>query len=299
MIGKLKAIPMFAGFGEAVLAELAGAVRLRRCAEGETIFREGDAGDSVFIVDAGDVEILKHGKTLAVLGAGMMFGEMAFYEDAPRSADAVAKGPVSLYVIGNRDFRRVILEHSREGVEFLMGNVREMSRRLRATSRFLVTVFETGKMVGEGGSDAGELAGRILARLMDDVPGAVGGMVMLSDPFTGAYEETCRCKDPTLGLADAGALARAGDGGILRRGDSARVLLGVPLKDEERVLGYIWIEKAAGGAFTSEEEIIVSAVGNQVGLGVANALHRQEERNRQRLEQARMAAREFRTGSTG
>lgn len=288
MIEKLRAIPMFAGFGEAVLAELAGAMRLRRCADGETVFREGDAGDGVYLIENGEVEIRKQGKTLAVLGAGKMFGEMAFYEDAPRSADAVAKGATSLYVIGNEDFRRVLVEHSREGVAFLLGNIREMSRRLRATSRFLVTVFETGKMVGEGGADAGDLARRILARLLEDVPGAAGGMVLLSDPFAGAFEETCRCKDPTLDLAEAEALVRAGHGGILRRVDSARVLLGVPLKDEERVFGYIWIEKFAGAGFTSDEEIIVSAVGNQVGLGIVNALHRQEERNRRRLEQARM-----------
>lgn len=288
MIEKLRAIPMFAGFGDGVLSELAGVMKRRQCADGETVFREGDAGEGVFIIDAGAVEIRKQGKTLAVLGAGQMFGEMAFYEDAPRSADALAKGAVSLYVIGNEDFRRVLVEHSREGVAFLLGNIREMSRRLRSTSRFLVTVFETGKMVGEGGADAGDLARRILERLLEDVPGAAGGMVMLSDPFAGAYEETCRCKDPTLDLAEAEALVRAGDGGILRRGDSARVLLGVPLKDEERVFGYIWIEKFAGAGFTSDEEIIVSAVGNQVGLGVLNALHRQEERNRRRLEQARM-----------
>lgn len=288
MIEKLRAIPMFAGFGESVLAELAGAMRLRRCADGETVFREGDAGDSVYLIENGEVEIWKQGKTLAVLGAGKMFGEMAFYEDAPRSADAVAKGAVSLYVIGNEDFRRVLVEHSREGVAFLLGNIREMSRRLRATSRFLVTVFETGKMVGEGGADAGDLASRILARLLEDVPGAAGGMVMLSDPFAGAYEETCRCKEPTLGIDDAEGLIREAGGGVIRQKDAARTLLGVPLKDGERVLGYIWIEKAAGDAFTTDEEIIVSAVGHQVGLGIVNALHRQEERNRQRLDQARM-----------
>lgn len=288
MIGKLRAIPMFAGFGEAVLGALAGAMRVRRCTDGETVFREGDAGDSLFIVESGDVEIRKQGKTLAVLGEGKMFGEMAFYENAPRSADAVAKGACSLYVIGNEDFRRVILEHAREGVTFLLGNIQEMSRRLRATSRYLITVSETGKMVGEGGADACDLARRILERLMEDVPGAVGGLVMLFNPFTEAYDETCRCKEPTLDLADAEALVRDGGGGVLRHRDGSRTVLGVPLKDEEKVLGYIWVEKAAAQGFSNEEAIIVAAVGNQVGLGIVNALHRQEERNRQRLEQARM-----------
>ena len=64
--------------------------------------------------------------------------------------------------------------------------------------------------------------------------------------------------------------------------------LGVPLKDGDRALGYFCVEKAAGEKFSTEEEVIVAAVANQVGLGIVNALHRQEERNRQRLEQARM-----------
>ena len=66
------------------------------------------------------------------------------------------------------------------------------------------------------------------------------------------------------------------------------MLLGVPLKDRDRTLGYFCVEKAAGEKFSTEEEVIVAAVANQVGLGIVNALHRQEERNRQRLEQARM-----------
>ncbi|HPA17807.1 MAG TPA: cyclic nucleotide-binding domain-containing protein [Verrucomicrobiae bacterium] len=288
MIGRLKAIPIFAGFGEEVLEELAKIARARQCQEGETLFREGDAGDSVFIIESGAVEIRKKGRTLAVLGGGEIFGEMAFYENAPRSADAVAKAPSRLYVIGNEDFRHVILDHAREGVKFLLGNIQEMSRRLRTTSRYLITVFETGKMVGEGGADAGDLSRRILARLLEDVPDATGGWVMLLNPFTGTYDEGSRWKEPTLEFAEAEALIRDGDGGTLRRRDGARTLLGLPLKDEERVLGYIWLEKGGGDAFTTEEEIIASAVGNQVGLGIVNALHRQEERNRQRLEQGRM-----------
>lgn len=287
MIGKLKALPIFSGFGDEVLHELTEVARERRCASGATVFREGDGGDSMFIIDRGSIEIRKQGKTLAVLGDGAVFGEMALYEDAPRSADAVARTDTSMFVIGNQDFREIIIRHPEHGVKFLLGNIGEMSRRLRATSRHLITLYETGKMVGSLQSVA-DLCGAILARLMADVASAEGGLVMLMNPFTDMYDETCRWKDAGLDLAVAEGLIREhGNETILHRSE-AGALLGVPLRDGDRLLGYIWIKKRGGESFSNEEQIIVGAVANQVGLGILNAHHREEEANRQRLEQGRM-----------
>lgn len=287
MIGRLKEIPILSGFGDEVLQELSEVTRELRCAGGETLFREGDEGDRMFIIDKGSIEIRKQGKTLAVLGDGAVFGEMALYEDAPRSADAVARVDTSMYAIGNQDFRAIIMRHPRHGVKFLLGNIGEMSRRLRATSRHLITLYETGKMVGSLESVT-ELCGAILARLTEDVAGASGGLVMLMNPFTGTYDETCRWRGAGLDLASAEAsIAAHGGEKILHRSETGS-LLGVPLKDADRLLGYIWIEKGGGESFSNEEQIIVGAVANQVGLGILNASHREEEANRRRLEQGRM-----------
>jgi len=74
---------------------LASLSHARRIDGGEMIFREGDAGDAMYVVLDGSVVISKFLagagiEALAVLGRGEIFGEMALIDHLPRSADAVA-----------------------------------------------------------------------------------------------------------------------------------------------------------------------------------------------------------------
>jgi len=78
--------------------------QLRRFAAGQPIFREGDdAKGEAFLIHSGKVAIRKrtHGReqTLRTLAEGQLFGEIALFSPAPRSADAVAEGDVALFVI--------------------------------------------------------------------------------------------------------------------------------------------------------------------------------------------------------
>ena len=61
-------------------------------AAGQEVFREGEPGAEMYIIEDGEVEIVKqHGATekrLSRLGPGDFFGEMALLEDRPRSAGA-------------------------------------------------------------------------------------------------------------------------------------------------------------------------------------------------------------------
>lgn len=63
-------------------------------AEGDTLFKEGDAGDAAYIVDSGQIGIYKNVEgqevELAVLNPGELFGEMAIVDGSPRMAYAVA-----------------------------------------------------------------------------------------------------------------------------------------------------------------------------------------------------------------
>jgi CRP-like cAMP-binding protein len=75
----------------------------RLLAEGETLFRQGDPADTAYIVESGRIRIrgLRKGVQLelAELGPGELFGELALIDSGPRTADATALEPTTLYVV--------------------------------------------------------------------------------------------------------------------------------------------------------------------------------------------------------
>lgn len=80
-------------------------------AQGEKIFSRGDEGDEFYLIRAGAVKIvlpLKDGKShhLVTFERGDFFGDMAFLDNAPRSADAVAATDCALYIISREAFDR-------------------------------------------------------------------------------------------------------------------------------------------------------------------------------------------------
>ncbi len=104
---------------------------------GEEIFREGDLGTDMFIIQEGKVEILKsvgdEDKALALLEKGDFFGEMSILEDLPRAATAVARVPVKLLQINGTTFDQML----RKNPEIAVRMMRKLSRRLRETDLLL------------------------------------------------------------------------------------------------------------------------------------------------------------------
>ena len=79
----------------------------KRFGAGETIFTKGDPGDFMYVVESGKVEIVGlsdgHEVKLSTLGADEIFGEMALFGGAPRSATARAVEDTELRAIGQDD----------------------------------------------------------------------------------------------------------------------------------------------------------------------------------------------------
>lgn len=82
----LAACELFAGAPGEALDALAESSRLRRFAPGEAVVREGEASTALYLVAAGDAVVRQRGRELARVGAGDVFGEMAFLTGSPRAA---------------------------------------------------------------------------------------------------------------------------------------------------------------------------------------------------------------------
>jgi small-conductance mechanosensitive channel/CRP-like cAMP-binding protein len=107
------AVDLFRPLSDDDRAVLAAAARERLYGEGQTIVRQGDVGDSMFLVGRGSarVTIQPGGAEVAVIQAGGYFGEMSLLTGQPRTATVSAIGECLLLQISSPDFRRVALSH--------------------------------------------------------------------------------------------------------------------------------------------------------------------------------------------
>jgi CRP-like cAMP-binding protein len=106
-------------------------------AAGEYVFREGELGTEMFILQEGQVEILKlvagAEEQLAVLEKGDFFGEMSLLEDLPRTATARAVTDCKVIRINGATFDQML----RTKPEIAVRIMRKLSRRLRQTDQML------------------------------------------------------------------------------------------------------------------------------------------------------------------
>ena len=73
-------------------------------APGGVLMREGEEGDALFLIQEGEVEVLKGSLSIARLGKGECIGEMALIEDLPLSATALAKTQVKTLRVDRDEF---------------------------------------------------------------------------------------------------------------------------------------------------------------------------------------------------
>jgi CRP-like cAMP-binding protein len=115
-------------------------VKERKATGGETIFRIGDPGDALYLVARGAVEVLndQNGQTLAELGAGQAFGEMALLSGGTRTATVRATTDSHLLAIDKADFDKLLAEDP-----FLDEQVRKLSHG-RAVSNLKLGAIDPG-----------------------------------------------------------------------------------------------------------------------------------------------------------
>lgn len=132
-------IELFRGRKAQTLAALEQCMEQRHYAAGERIFARGDTGDELFLIRRGAVRILlplgeKQTHHLGTFGRGAFFGEMAFLDGEPRSADAVAFSDVDLFVLSRQVFDKFAEEHKKVALALMEGIASVLASRLRYTN---------------------------------------------------------------------------------------------------------------------------------------------------------------------
>jgi CRP-like cAMP-binding protein len=138
----LRRSPLFEMLSEAELRVLAELSRTRRFTPGELVFREGDAGDALFVLALGEVDVVAGAgpagaPPLATLAPPEAFGEMSLIDREVRSATVRARTDCVALQLGAENFT-AFRKRSRDGFTLFLVNVaRVLSSRLREANRKL------------------------------------------------------------------------------------------------------------------------------------------------------------------
>lgn len=139
VVSLLEAVDWFSSVSQQDLEALAAGAVTVRLEPGEVVFEEGDQGDRCFLVQSGAVKVLRRladGRrvTLARLGPGTVFGELALFEGDRRSATVQAAEETIVVGLGSADVTAVL----RSDPEASFGMSLMLANRLRASNERLL-----------------------------------------------------------------------------------------------------------------------------------------------------------------
>jgi CRP/FNR family cyclic AMP-dependent transcriptional regulator len=173
----LRRCVLFSRVDDETLARCIDSLRSRRYRRNETIFHQGDRGDSLYVIEAGSVKIVlpdpegEEGAIIATLGPGDFFGELALLDGEEHSATAIALESTEALVLRRDAFERLVDEDPNLRRALFAGLVGEL-RRL---------TYHVGEL--HFLNLPGRLARRIV-RMAREADPAAQGEIRLSWPFS-------------------------------------------------------------------------------------------------------------------
>ncbi len=130
----LKGMQMFRYLSYKELVRVSNIAEMIELATNQVVFSAGQPGDAMYVVLSGSVRLAKGEKTVAELGKGMHFGEMALVDRSVRSLTATASEGTRLLVITRKDFYDIIKREPASAVKMLWSFVQVLGQRLRKTT---------------------------------------------------------------------------------------------------------------------------------------------------------------------
>ena len=130
--------PIFAGMTPAEIKGLESVFSLKEMSEGKTVFIENMLGESLYLIQRGTIRISKmmaegDEEVLVVLGSADVFGEMAIFDGAHRSATARVAEDAILYCLSKSDFEKLSDKNPALCLKLALNIIRLFSERIRST----------------------------------------------------------------------------------------------------------------------------------------------------------------------
>lgn len=124
----LGAVPLFRDVSKKDLERILSTTKETFHEEGQSIITEGRGGVGFHLITDGKAQVIRGGRTVANLGPGEFFGELALVDDGPRSATVIAETGLSTMVISKWEFRPLVKSHPElawKMIEYLAVRLRE------------------------------------------------------------------------------------------------------------------------------------------------------------------------------
>ncbi|MFN8594453.1 MAG: Crp/Fnr family transcriptional regulator [Thermomicrobiales bacterium] len=211
---RLADVPLFAGLSAPVLDEIARESRIRRYGAGQVLWSEGDPGDALLVLEAGQLRVSRFTGAgvevvLAVVDAPAALGELALLDGAPRDAAVIAQQPVVVRYLARSVFQGLL----RREPTLVDGLLRSLAAMVRAgNARHAKTV---------GLDVPGRLAAWLLARAVESEPRGRGQPEIVLGRSQGQLAAELGTTRSTLNRAlnsfeALGYLSRDGDRVVIR-----------------------------------------------------------------------------------
>ncbi len=129
-IAQLQRVPLFSGLTKKELRLAARFLRERRFLAGSAIVVEGQPGYGLYVLQDGRASVRRKGRTVARMGPGDFFGEMAVLDDGPRTATVYADTDTVCLTLASREVKTLLSDQP--GMAYKM--LQEVVRRVRQAS---------------------------------------------------------------------------------------------------------------------------------------------------------------------
>jgi CRP/FNR family transcriptional regulator, cyclic AMP receptor protein len=137
-LSQFRDLPLFAGCTPEQLEEIDRLADEVSVPAGRTVLHQGDLGQEFALIVEGEADIVKDGETVATLGPGRYFGEVALLDSITRTASVVARTDLVLQVLDRRGFNTLLDDQPRlarsmlKGLAHRLAELEETNEKLRA-----------------------------------------------------------------------------------------------------------------------------------------------------------------------